>query len=120
MRAWTLTGISPAPTRLTGMISSRAARISSAESRSRWRGIRTATWTAGEAGRYAPLRSRSARPRASWGGSTPDLCQKFVDLWQADLAEWQDYLTKLLPFDSVASALDHLGLDYTAFSPYIR
>ena len=48
-----------------------------------------------------------------------DLCQKFVDLWQADLAEWQDYLTKLLPFDSVAGALDHLGLDYTAFSPNI-
>jgi len=48
------------------------------------------------------------------------LCQKFVGLWQADLARWQDYLTKLLPFDSVASALDRLGLDYTAFSPYIR
>ncbi len=47
----------------------------------------------------------------------PGLCQKFVDLWQADLAEWRDYLTKLTPFDSVASAMDHLSLDYEPFSP---
>lgn len=50
----------------------------------------------------------------------PDLCRKFVDLWQADLVEWRDYLTKLPHFDSVASALDHLRLDYAPFSPNIR
>jgi glycosyltransferase involved in cell wall biosynthesis len=50
-----------------------------------------------------------------------DLCQRFVDLWQADLDEWQDYLTNQLPrFDSVVSALDHLSLDYAAFSSNIR
>jgi hypothetical protein len=50
-----------------------------------------------------------------------DLCQKFVDLWQADLVEWRDYLTKQLPhYDSVASALDHLGLDYAAFPSNTR
>jgi len=50
-----------------------------------------------------------------------DLCQKFVDLWRADLAQWQDYLTEQLShFDSVANALDHLRLDYAAFSPDIR
>jgi hypothetical protein len=42
----------------------------------------------------------------------PELCQKFIDLWQADLAEWRRYLTKLPHFESIESALDHLGLDY--------
>lgn len=42
-----------------------------------------------------------------------ELCQKFIDLWQTDLVEWRRYLTTKLPaFDSVGSALDHLGLDY--------
>lgn len=50
----------------------------------------------------------------------PKLCQKFVDLWQADLVEWQAYLTTLPRLDSVTSALDHLHLDYAAFSPDIR
>lgn len=45
-----------------------------------------------------------------------DLCQRFVARWQADLVEWRGYLTKLLPFESVASALNHLGLDYAEFS----
>jgi hypothetical protein len=42
----------------------------------------------------------------------PEVCQKFIDLWQADLAEWRRYLTKLQHFESVESALDHLSLDY--------
>lgn len=42
----------------------------------------------------------------------PEVCQKFIDLWQVDLAEWRRYLTKLQHFESVESALDHLGLDY--------
>lgn len=45
-----------------------------------------------------------------------ELCQKFIKLWQADLLEWRRYLTDLPHFDSVGSALDHLGLDY-AVSP---
>jgi len=42
----------------------------------------------------------------------PEVCQKFIDLWQADLAEWRRYLTKLPHFESVESALEHLSLDY--------
>jgi len=42
----------------------------------------------------------------------PEVCQKFIDLWQADLAEWRRYLTKLPHIESIESALDHLGLDY--------
>jgi hypothetical protein len=51
---------------------------------------------------------------------SPDLCQKFVDLWYSDLAEWRHYLTMLPQFDSVVSALDHLGLDYAVSSPSTR
>jgi hypothetical protein len=50
----------------------------------------------------------------------PDLCQKFIDLWQADLVEWRRYLTTLPHLDSVVSALDHLALDYAVFPPDIR
>jgi len=49
-----------------------------------------------------------------------ELCRKFVDRWQADLGSWQDYLTSLPRCDSVASALDHLSLDYAAFPAEIR
>ena len=42
----------------------------------------------------------------------PELCQKFIDRWQADLVEWRRYLVTLPHFDSVESALQHLGLDY--------
>lgn len=49
----------------------------------------------------------------------PRLCQKFIDLWQADLAEWRRYLTTLPHLDSVVSALDYLDLDYAMFSPGI-
>ncbi len=53
-------------------------------------------------------------------GIDPKLCQKFINLWQADLAEWRRYLAELPPFDSVVSALDHLGLAYSVFPPNIR
>jgi hypothetical protein len=42
----------------------------------------------------------------------PELCQKFIDIWQADLVEWRRYLAKLPRLQSVESALDHLGLEY--------
>lgn len=52
---------------------------------------------------------------------SPELCEKFVARWRADLGEWRDYLTEQLPhYDSVASALDYLCLDYAAFSPDFR
>jgi hypothetical protein len=50
----------------------------------------------------------------------PELCQKFIDRWQADLVEWRRYVTGLPRFDSVVSAFDYLGLDYAVFSPDIR
>ena len=68
--------------------------------------------------RAAQVSIRAAQGQLKLIGSK--LCQKFVDLWQADLVEWQDYLTTLPRFDSVASALDHLRLDYAAFSPDTR
>jgi hypothetical protein len=49
----------------------------------------------------------------------PKLCHKFIDLWQADLVEWRQYLTKLQRLESVSRALDHLGLDY-AVTPSSR
>ena len=50
----------------------------------------------------------------------PALCQRFVDLWQADLVHWRRYLARLPHFESIASALDHLGLDYAVSSPNTR
>jgi len=43
---------------------------------------------------------------------SPNLCQKFVDLWQSDLIQWRRYLTKLPRFDSIPSAFEHLSLIY--------
>ena len=42
----------------------------------------------------------------------PELCHKFVQLWQADLVEWRRYLAKLDRFDSIGSAFNYLNLDY--------
>lgn len=42
------------------------------------------------------------------------LCQKFIKLWQADLVEWRRYLIELPRYESVGSALDYLGLEYSA------
>ena len=51
---------------------------------------------------------------------SPEICQKFIDLWQVDLAEWRRYLTKLPRVESLASSLGRLGLDYAVSSPNIR
>jgi hypothetical protein len=51
---------------------------------------------------------------------TPGLCQKFIDLWRADLGEWRRYLTKLPHFESVASALGYLGLNHAVSTPGTR
>jgi len=74
--------------------------------------------TLGRKVRAAQVSIRAAQGQLKLIGS--ELCQKFVDSWQADLVMWQDYLTGLQPFDSVSGALDHLRLDYAAFSPDIR
>jgi glycosyltransferase involved in cell wall biosynthesis len=50
----------------------------------------------------------------------PELCQRFIELWQADLVEWRRYVSKLPRFASVVSALDHLGLDCAEFTPDSR
>jgi hypothetical protein len=50
------------------------------------------------------------------------LCQRFIDLWQADLIEWRHYLANLPRVDSVGLALEHLGLEYAeaSLSPSVR
>ena len=52
-----------------------------------------------------------------------ELCQRFIELWRSDLAQWRDYITgdRLPRLDrhSVGPALAHLGLDYL-FSPSTR
>jgi glycosyltransferase involved in cell wall biosynthesis len=51
---------------------------------------------------------------------TPELCQKFIDRWQEDLVTWRSYLGGLQPAQSVADALEQLGLDYEAAFPSNR
>jgi glycosyltransferase involved in cell wall biosynthesis len=51
---------------------------------------------------------------------TPSLCQKFVELWQSDLAEWRSYLTKLPRVDSIEDAFEYLGLDVATSPPSRR
>jgi hypothetical protein len=43
-----------------------------------------------------------------------DLCQKFIGLWQSDLARWRGYLNgnKLPHLESIGQALNYLNLDY--------
>jgi len=60
--------------------------------------------------RAAEISIRAARGRLEQ--INPELCRRFIDVWQADLIEWRRYLTGLPHVDSVASALNHLGLDY--------
>jgi hypothetical protein len=40
----------------------------------------------------------------------PEICQRFIDLWQADLVEWHKHVSDLPPADSIANAIDYLGL----------
>jgi hypothetical protein len=42
----------------------------------------------------------------------PEICQRFIDLWQADLVEWHKHVSQLPRADSIASALDYLRLRY--------
>jgi hypothetical protein len=50
-----------------------------------------------------------------------ELCHKFVELWQADLIKWREYLTNLERFDSIGRAFAYLGLAYSeSFSPSTR
>jgi hypothetical protein len=58
--------------------------------------------------------------RLQLGRIKPELCQKFIDLWQADLAEWRQFLTTLSHYESVEGALDHFHLDYSVSSPSTR
>lgn len=46
-----------------------------------------------------------------------NLCQKFINLWQSDLARWRDYLASNEPLhkESIGQALDYLGLDYLVY-----
>jgi hypothetical protein len=42
---------------------------------------------------------------------TPQLCQKFIRLWQGDLKRWRDYLADLPRFDSIMAAFKYLDID---------
>jgi hypothetical protein len=68
--------------------------------------------------RAAQISIRAAQEQL--GRISPELCQKFVDLWQSDLIEWRHHLTQLPHFDSIESALEHLKLDYAKCSPSTR
>lgn len=61
--------------------------------------------------RAAEVSIRVARNRLD--RVSPDLCSKFISLWQRDLVEWRRYLAKLDRVDSIGSALRYLNLHYT-------
>lgn len=42
---------------------------------------------------------------------TPELCQKFVRLWRADLVKWRSYLTDLPNLDSLMAAFRFLDIE---------
>ena len=66
--------------------------------------------------RAAEVSIRAAREQLEL--ISPELCDKFIKLWQSDLAEWRRYLTELDRRDSIGSAFEHLKLDYAeSFSP---
>jgi hypothetical protein len=67
--------------------------------------------------RAAEVSVRAARDRLN--GITPELCDKFIKLWQYDLVEWRRYLAKLDRVDSIGSAFRYLNL-YYAESPSPR
>jgi hypothetical protein len=50
----------------------------------------------------------------------PEICQRFIELWRADLAEWHRHVSRLPRVDSIASALDYLGLRYAMSLPSTR
>lgn len=67
--------------------------------------------------RAAEVSIRAARNRLD--RISPDLCNKFISLWQDDLVEWRRYLAKVDHVDSIGSAFRYLNLDY-AESPSPR
>lgn len=42
---------------------------------------------------------------------TPQLCQKFIRLWQHDLERWRRYLADLPRFGSLMAAFKYLDID---------
>ena len=66
---------------------------------------------AGRDVRAAEVSVRAARDRLD--RITPELCDKFIKLWQYDLVEWRRYLAKLDRLDSIGSAFRCLNLHYT-------
>jgi hypothetical protein len=50
----------------------------------------------------------------------PELCQRFIDLWQADLLAWHRYVSQLPHADSIERALDYLSLSYRMSGPSNR
>jgi hypothetical protein len=65
-------------------------------------------WHEGEAARAA----RSVRAaQDQLAKITPELCQRFVQLWHDDLVKWRDYLAGLPRLDSTVAAFKYLGID---------
>jgi hypothetical protein len=63
--------------------------------------------------RAAEVSVRAARDQLDQ--ISPELCDKFIKLWQHDLVEWRRHLTKLGRMDhvdSIGSAFRHLNLGY--------
>ena len=51
---------------------------------------------------------------------TPELCQKFVRLWQDDRERWRSYLADLPSLDSITTAFKFLGIEPAACYPGSR
>lgn len=65
--------------------------------------------------RAAEVSVRAAQKQLE--GIKAELCHKFLQLWQADLVRWRNFLRDLERCDSIASALRHLRLDYAESKP---
>ena len=51
---------------------------------------------------------------------TPEPCQRFIDLWRADLDAWRRQISQLPRADSIAGALDSLAVRYATAPPSTR
>ena len=51
---------------------------------------------------------------------TPELCQKFVRLWQADQVKWRSYLADLPRLDSLMAAFKFLDIEPAGCHPHSR
>jgi hypothetical protein len=47
----------------------------------------------------------------------PKACQRFIELWQADLVKWHEHVSQLPQADSIEGALEYLGLSYRTSGP---